>query len=83
MPANRPAVVVVGGGVMGMASAVRLLEAGFDDVTVVAEKLAGITSKSSPAVFRPDWLGDTPQQRVIEWGLETRCVCHTIPTAAH
>lgn len=32
----------------------------------------GITSKSSPAVFRPDWLGDTPPERVVEWGLDTR-----------
>ena len=34
-------VVVVGGGVMGMASALRLLETGFTDVTLVAEKLSG------------------------------------------
>ena len=65
-------VVVVGGGVMAFTSAVRLLEAGFTDVTLVAESFTGITSKSSPAVFRPDWLGETPPDRVVEWGLETR-----------
>eukprot|EP01048_Picozoa_sp_COSAG05_P007849 COSAG05_NODE_570_length_8623_cov_35.317339_5_plen_401_part_00 len=64
--------MVVGGGVMGFTSAVRLLESGFTDVTLVAESLTGITSKSSPAVFRPDWLGDTPPERVTEWGLDTR-----------
>lgn len=68
---ERP-VVVVGGGVMGFASATRLLEAGFADVTLVAAELLGIASRSSPAVFRPDWLGETPAEAVIAWGLETR-----------
>ena len=58
---------------MGFSAAVRLLETRtFSSVSLVAEKLAGITSKSSPAVFRPDWLGDTAPERVISWGLQTR-----------
>jgi len=48
-----------------------LLEDGFS-VTLCAERFAGITSKSSPAVFRPDYLGDTPNALVVKWGLETR-----------
>ena len=43
-------VVVVGGGVMGFCSAVRLLEHGHTDVTLVAARLDGITSKSSPVL---------------------------------
>lgn len=67
------AVVVVGGGAMGFACALRLLESGISkDVTLVAERFSQIPSKSSPAVFRPDWLGETPPERVIRWGLETR-----------
>ena len=66
-------VVVVGGGVMGFTSALRLLESKqVKEVTLIADKFAGITSKSSPAVFRPDWLGDTPPEKVVRWGLETR-----------
>jgi hypothetical protein len=29
-------------------------------------------SCSTPAVFRPDWVGSTAQDRVIAWGLSTR-----------
>ena len=43
-------------------------QAGHTDVTIVASKLSGIASKTSPAVFRPDWLGDTPADRVVKWG---------------
>lgn len=57
---------------MGITSALRLLEAGFTDVTLVAEKLSAITSKTSPGVFRPDWVGNTSTERVIAWGLATR-----------
>jgi hypothetical protein len=53
------AVVVVGGGVNGLCAAVRLLERGFVDVTLIAERMSGIPSKTAPAVFRPDWLGAT------------------------
>ncbi len=42
----------------------------------------GITSKSSPAVFRPDWLGDTPSERVVAWGLDTRAHLTEIYRAA-
>jgi hypothetical protein len=27
---------------------------------------------STPAVFRPDWVGNTAEEKVIRWGLETR-----------
>ena len=66
------AVVIVGGGVMGFAAALRLLEDGITDVTLVAERFSPVTSKTSPAVYRPDWLGETAPERVIAWGLETR-----------
>jgi len=56
---------------MGFASALRLLQDGFHDVTLIAEKFGQIPSKSSPAVFRPAWMGRTPTDRTIRWGLST------------
>eukprot|EP00929_Paragymnodinium_shiwhaense_P018807 TRINITY_DN13025_c0_g1_i1.p1 TRINITY_DN13025_c0_g1~~TRINITY_DN13025_c0_g1_i1.p1 ORF type:complete len:384 (+),score=33.40 TRINITY_DN13025_c0_g1_i1:555-1706(+) len=65
-------VIVVGGGVMGFVSALRLLESGrFQDVTLVAEKLSMIPSKTSPAVYRPAWMGKTPTERAIRWGKDS------------
>jgi len=69
---SQQSMVVVGGGVMGISSALRLLESGFSDVTLITDKFDGITSKTSPAVFRPDWLGDTPAEKTITWGNETK-----------
>ena len=65
-------VVVVGGGVMGFCSALQLLERGFGDVTLVAEKFSGIPSKTTAGIFRPDYLGDTDPEKVVRWGLATR-----------
>ena len=66
-------VLVVGGGAVGFCCALRLLEAGFKDVTLIAAKFSGIPSKTTAGIFRPDYLGDTDPVRVVQWGLETRC----------
>merc|ERR1719321_688651 len=65
-------VVVVGGGVMGFTSALRILQAGFKDVTIIAESFAPIPSKSSPAVYRPAWMGKTPTEVTVRWGIDTQ-----------
>lgn len=65
-------VIVVGGGVMGWSASLRLLQAGFQDVTLIAETFAPIPSKSSPAVYRPAWMGSTPTELTIRWGLDTQ-----------
>lgn len=64
-------VVIVGGGVMGFTAAVRILNAGFTDVTLVAATFAPIPSKSSPAVYRPAWMGSTPPELTVHWGKDT------------
>lgn len=56
---------------MGFTSALRLLQAGARDVTILAETFAPIPSKSSPAVFRPAWLGKTPHELLVRWGRES------------
>eukprot|EP00927_Polykrikos_kofoidii_P061886 TRINITY_DN56709_c0_g1_i1.p1 TRINITY_DN56709_c0_g1~~TRINITY_DN56709_c0_g1_i1.p1 ORF type:complete len:371 (+),score=31.48 TRINITY_DN56709_c0_g1_i1:59-1114(+) len=64
-------VVVVGGGVMGFTSALRALQAGFKDVSIVAQSFSPIPSKSSPAVYRPAWMGKTPPEVTIRWGSDS------------
>ncbi len=61
-----PAVLVLGGGVVGLTTAVRLLEAmpGLD-VTLVAEKFMGdTTSNGAAGVWQPYKLSDTPPELV-------------------
>lgn len=57
---------------MGFTSALRLLQLGYKDVTLIAETFAPIPSKSSPAVFRPAWMGKTPTESVVRWGVDSQ-----------
>lgn len=57
---------------MGWSTALRILQAGFTDVTLVAETFSPIPSKSSPAVYRPAWMGNTPTELTVKWGLDTQ-----------
>jgi len=50
----------------------RCVQLGFQDVTLVAETFAPIPSKSSPAVYRPAWMGKTPAELTVKWGLATQ-----------
>lgn len=56
---------------MGWTSALRVLDAGFKDVTLVAATFSPIPSKSSPAVYRPAWMGKTPPELTVKWGKDT------------
>ena len=66
-------VIVVGGGAVGFCCALRLLQSGCTDVTLIAAKFSSIPSKTTAGIFRPDYLGDTDPARVVQWGLDTRC----------
>ena len=64
--------VVVGCGIMGLCSAIRLQEAGFD-VSIVAAKLPpDTTSDVAAALWHP--YKAYPEDRVLDWALRTRHV---------
>jgi len=66
----RPRAVVVGAGVIGMTSAIRLLEAGFDVRIVARERSPHTTSDVAGAIWYP-YLADPPE-RVLPWSRATR-----------
>jgi D-amino-acid oxidase len=69
--AHAQPIVVVGGGAMGVTAALRLAEDGFRDVALVSDRWFN-TSKTSPGIFRPDWCGATPVDRMLRWAEGTR-----------
>lgn len=50
---NEPRVVVVGGGIIGLTSALALLERGYTRVHIVAERFDGIVSHVAGAIWMP------------------------------
>lgn len=73
----RPRAVVVGAGVIGMTSAIRLLEAGFDVRIVAREMSPRTTSDIAAAIWYP-YLADPPE-RVLPW---SRATLETLETLA-
>ena len=68
-----PGVLIIGGGIVGLGAAVKLLEAGYRNVTIVSEKFTPhTTSDSAGASIRPG--GDYPPpdaDRIVKWGKQT------------
>ena len=64
-----PTIVVVGAGIMGLSCAIRLQEVAPDvRVVVIADRFPpDTTSNIAGAIVRPDYLGDTPSDRVLKW----------------
>jgi len=61
--------IVVGGGVAGLSTAVRLLEAGFKARIVTRERTPNTTSDIAAAVWYPFRCG--PQDRALLWSRRT------------
>ncbi|KAF0683409.1 Aste57867_24533 [Aphanomyces stellatus] len=64
-------IVVVGGGIVGLSTALALLEHGFQDVKVVADNFEDTTSHTAGAVWRPVFAGTTSERTMDKWGHET------------
>ncbi|KAI3427267.1 hypothetical protein D9Q98_007199 [Chlorella vulgaris] len=65
-------VCVLGGGVVGLTSALRIKQARPDiDVTVMAETFSDTTSHGAAGLWKPFTLGDTPPDLVNRWGQDT------------
>jgi D-amino-acid oxidase len=65
-------IVVIGAGVIGLSSAIRLLQAGYEHVTVIAKhKTPHTTSDGAGALWRPQ-IEHLDQQTATfgKWGLE-------------
>ena len=65
-------IVVIGAGVLGLSSAIRLLQAGYQHVTVIAKhKTPHTTSDGAGALWRPQ-IEHLDQQTATfgKWGLE-------------
>ena len=65
-------VVVVGSGIIGLTTAIRLLDAGHRVHVVAAEPAAATTSAIAAAVWFPTHVG--PWERVLRWGEDTFAV---------
>lgn len=66
-------ICVVGAGVIGMSSALRIIEQlPKTEVVVIADKFSpSTTSDVSGGFWEPHLLGDTPQEKVMEWSYKT------------
>jgi D-amino-acid oxidase len=64
-----PRIVVVGSGIIGLTTAVALLDVGYDVRVSSAEPAAATTSALAAAVWFPTHVG--PSERVSRWGKET------------
>ncbi len=67
---NRPATIVVGAGVIGLASAIRLQDAGFPVRIVTRDRTSDTTSAVAGAVWYPYEVH--PRERVVPWSRATR-----------
>lgn len=67
---DRPETIVVGAGVIGLTSAIRLQEAGFDVRIVTRDRPADTTSAVAAAVWYP--YAVYPKKRVLPWSRATR-----------
>ena len=64
--------LVIGAGVVGLSTALEALDAGFTNVTIVAEQFSpNTTSDGAGALWRPVFLQDTPQSLSDRWAKET------------
>lgn len=66
IPCDAPSAIVVGAGVIGLTSAIRLREEGFNAHIVAAARAPHVTSDRAAAVFSPHRL--SRDLRVIAWG---------------
>jgi D-amino-acid oxidase len=70
-------IAVIGAGVIGLTSALRLLEQGFD-VTIFARDIyENTTSRAAPALWVP--FRAHPEELIIKWGRRSREVYLTLP----
>jgi D-amino-acid oxidase len=73
---TRPETVVVGAGVIGLTTAIRLQEAGFDVRIVTRDRPADTTSAVAAAVWYPYEVH--PKERVVPWSHATREALHPL-----
>jgi D-amino-acid oxidase len=73
-------IAVIGAGVIGLTSALRLLEKGFS-VTIFARDIYdNITSRAAPALWVP--FRAHPEELIIKWGRRSREVYLTLPESS-
>lgn len=73
-----PRVVVIGGGIIGLSSAVRVQQRLFQQygstlpVTLVADRFGvATTSHGAAGLWEPYYVSNTPVQDLVRWGSET------------
>ncbi|CAK4369406.1 unnamed protein product [Aphanomyces euteiches] len=64
-------IVVVGGGIVGLSTALVLLEHGFPDVKIIADNFDDTTSHTAGALWRPFSNAQTPDRTMDKWGDDT------------
>lgn len=83
------AIVIVGGGISGLATAFALCKQGFTNITLIAEEFGSsspeprITSDIAGAVWVPYHAGDTPHEKIKKWAYETFLHLFALIKAGH
>jgi D-amino-acid oxidase len=76
MSGNAKKITIIGCGVIGLSSGIRLLEAGFDVEIVARELPPDTTSDVAAAIWYP--YRCFPQQKVLRWGKQTLETCYKL-----
>ncbi len=81
MPRDLPEVTILGAGVVGLTTAVRLAESGVTVAVHAAEPPLQTTSLAAGAVWGPHLVG--PHDRVEHWAAQTLSTLHELIAAGH
>jgi D-amino-acid oxidase len=73
-------IAVIGAGVIGLTSAIRLLEQGYQVTIFARDILDNITSRAASALFVP--IKAEPEKLILQWAKRTREVYQSLPPAS-
>ena len=73
-------IAVIGAGVIGLTSAIRLLEQGYSVTIFARDIFDNITSRAASALFVP--IKAEPEKLILQWAKSTRDVYQTLPPAS-
>jgi D-amino-acid oxidase len=81
MPTNSKKITVIGCGVIGLSSGIKLLEAGFDVEIIARELPPATTSDVAAAIWYP--YRCYPEEKALHWGKQTLETCYKLSEVNH